>query len=404
MKICMINTLFTTLAFGVLFVSPSARFNRLGFSITLMLTLTAADIVQSSYLPISDTMLWITFYIMCSWSFSFLTTLESFIVIILYNMPNQHRDRRLGSWGRMFEGVVVGLQKQQHTVRRMRSWLLYLWGCRCLPAKMYLRSRISCLKASEHALPSSSVNVKSIYVVPAEHIRQIDKASSSPADRHTERASERNSERDALSERHRSLDVQSSSRQDLTRPTARLSGAFDEAASGGAKPLATPTHPASARPSVVAFDATVLKSVLSMDIDGVDAAYVRKAFHLLDDQQRGYIENARMQAFLQHFGNCIDLAEIAAEHVGHWDIKEFTRLCVGLIEELGSEWFEKILSSVEVSRLAQEEQLQLLWHSRAVTVDRYARRILPLAYYTCCILLCCIRLPDPVPQPVLTAG
>ena len=65
--------------------------------------------------------------------------------------------------------------------------------------------------------------------------------------------------------------------------------------------------------------------------------------------------------------------------------------------------FEKILSSVEASRLAQEEQLQLLWHSRAVMVDRIARRILPIAYYACCILLlCCIRLPDPVPQPHVT--
>ena len=55
-----------------------------------MLTLTAADIIQSSYLPISDSYLWISYYILITWCFAFLTTLESILVLVLYSMPSMY--------------------------------------------------------------------------------------------------------------------------------------------------------------------------------------------------------------------------------------------------------------------------------------------------------------------------
>ena len=444
-RICAVNSLFITLAFGVLFVSPSARVNRLGFCITLMLTLTAADIVQSSYLPISDSVLWITWYIMASWWFAFLTTLESIIVLVLYNMPSLHHVARLGSWRTMFEGVT---QQSQEQARRMRRWHRALLAC--VP---YVSRLVQCCWA-ETTTPVSPVQVvvsdsrcngrnsvgrksgyscNDIYVVPEADIRQVNRCNcgqsqhvdgcscprpnkgplqktndgsetpSSTVKVAASLAPAQGARGEVISSRLSSRDTGST--PVCGGPSASRKGApVLQRSSASCRRLSFSSSTSEPRLSATEHDATVLKSILSTDIDGGDAALVRQAFQLLDDEQRGHIPVPRVDAFLDHFGNLIghDIrSQVSGMEGGVVDIRTFTHLCVDLIEDLGTEWFEKIIASVEATRLAQEEQLKLLWQGRAVRVDSWARWLLPLTYYACCIALFCMRLPDPDPIPLI---
>ena len=463
LKVCMVNTLFTTLAFGVLFVSPSARFNRLGFSITLMLTLTAADIVQSAYLPISDIVLWIQFYIMLSWCFAFLTTLESFVVIILYNMPAMHTDRRLGQWTRMFEQAVEGESPARRWWRYLASGLTR--GRKedrdSVGTRVATTDDVTLSRSHDGLVDVGDIEVASsasdVYTVPPEHTaalaasnsnggrtRIAPKGAAPPASPKGGSAFVRAMEQTCSQRRSNGgggaesaaarggghadgggasvlqthdaiFDSDLSANKKHRARWADLMGVLSESrtpskATRTSAPPPSPAPPSSPRRSassnVVVHDATVLKSILATDIDGVDAAMVRRAFHLLDDRQRGHIEVARMRAFLQHFGNSIDIHAALLERSeadGRWDVGEFTALCVALIEDLGAEWFERVLTSVEATRRAQEQQLERLWHSRAVTVDSWGRILLPLIYYTSIGLLSCSRLPDPTPRPLLAA-
>ena len=74
-----------------------------------------------------------------------------------------------------------------------------------------------------------------------------------------------------------------------------------------------------------------------------------------------------------------------------------------LQEDLGAEWFERVLGSVEATRNTQREDITRLWHSRAVTVDSFSRLLLPLVYYTTCAVLYGSRLPPPAPTSLVSA-
>ena len=408
LKVCLVNTLFTSLAFGVLFVPPSARFNRLGFSITLMLTLTAADIVQSSYLPTTDSVLWISAYIMLSWFAAFLTTAISFCTVIIYNTPEMQQDKRLGRWATMFERVVLHSSANE----AMRSWVRRLRRAR--RGNSPRRARTSTASSAtrcdafpraggpphtkgaaamqEEGAADTPADPKCVYVVPASDVSPVhSRPSGRPSARAaltkaaSTRASNRESNRESSFELT-SCDEGSSTR--LSRGGAPPGGLFKKRTS-----------------RLVQHDATVLKSILATDIDGVDAALVRRAFHLLDEDQRGFIEMPRMEVFLTHFGNSVDAAALLAIDNGDqmWDTAEFTQLCVELIDDLGAEWFERVLASIEDTRQSQHEQIKLLWHARAVAVDSWARLLLPCGYYLGCIVLFLVRLPDP-PAVALVAA
>ena len=78
-----------------------------------------------------------------------------------------------------------------------------------------------------------------------------------------------------------------------------------------------------------------------------------------------------------------------------------TYLLTLLLTLLGAEWFERVIRSVEDTRNTQLEQLKLIWHAHAVALDSVSRWLLPLAYYTCCVVLYCNRLPNPAPTALV---
>lgn len=77
------NVLFTYLSFAVLFSHVSCG-ERLGVGATLLLAISAVDIITSSYIPKSNKWLWINYLTVWSILFSVLAILESCLITALY--------------------------------------------------------------------------------------------------------------------------------------------------------------------------------------------------------------------------------------------------------------------------------------------------------------------------------